>query len=401
MESALDNVKLPDTREDKLYREWLKRLVWPKILLGQRKQKISKDVPRANPLEPSIIFATLTNTYDGMTSLNIDKGVIQACAGFRDSSVRVWRLDNTYSDDNDWNMTEVLPKIKTNYVANKPKKRARTGVNMLEFHGHHKVVLGVSQDDTNRLLLSSSADESIRLWDLVVRQCVAKYNCITPAWDVSFGPFGYYFASANIDRTVCVYSTDRVTPVRMMTGHVSDVTCCRWHDNGTFVISGSDDNTVRLWDIRTGSSVRVMKGSNSSISSVAISPNGKYAASGNDKGIIHVWDLASGSNLCILEGHSTKHTINSVAFSADNNALSSGSSDCTVRIWDLLSSVEDAKNKAFSTKYSPVYHVGYTAHNVLCAGGPFVLPSKLSAASTSEIQTISALGLGVAMQQGV
>jgi WD40 repeat protein len=111
--------------------------------------------------------------------------------------------------------------------------------------------------------------------------------------------------------------------------------------------------------------------------------------------------LASGSNLCILEGHSTKHTINSVAFSADNNALTSGSSDCTVRIWDLLSSVEDAKNKAFSTKYSPVYHVGYTSHNVLCAGGPFVLPSKLSAASTSEIQTISALGLGVAMQQGV
>ena len=81
-------------------------------------------------------------------------------------------------------------------------------------------------------------------------------------------------AAANMDRTVSLYATDRVSQVRLMTGHTSDATCVTWHDNGTLIASGSDDKTVRVWDIRDGNSVRLLQGSNSPISCVSISPIG-------------------------------------------------------------------------------------------------------------------------------
>jgi hypothetical protein len=90
----------------------------------------------------------------------------------------------------------------------------------------------------DRLVLSCSADETIRLWDTAVSQCVGRYNCVCPSWDVSFNPLGYYFASANQDKTATMYATDRITPIRMFVGHFSDVNCVSWHPNGMLLGTG-------------------------------------------------------------------------------------------------------------------------------------------------------------------
>ena len=147
---------------------------------------------------------------------------------------------------------------------------------LLEFIGHTRAVYGVSQfnynahlnsyshsnhhdnhhdnhndDDSSsssyvtddRLILSCSADETIRLWDTAVSQCVGRYNCVCPSWDVSFNPLGYYFASANQDKTATMYATDRITPIRMFVGHYSDVNCVNWHPNGMLLGTGK----LQLW----------------------------------------------------------------------------------------------------------------------------------------------------------
>lgn len=44
-----------------------------------------------------------------------------------------------------------------------------------------------------------------------------------PVWDVEWGPMGVYFASASRDRTARLWTSDRVVPLRMYTGHLSDV----------------------------------------------------------------------------------------------------------------------------------------------------------------------------------
>ena len=414
------NITTPSTRDDPFYRNCIMYLVRNRMYLNAKKAEASlssdaaADQETGNALEPSVIFATISNTYDGMTSMHINNDVVQVACGFRDSHVRVWRLDNDKTFGNleiegseEFGlMQDILPKPKN--VNNKStvdgaKKSARSGgIPMLQLRGHSKTVLGVSQDETNRLVLSSSADETIRLWDTAIGNCVGKYTCVSSAWDVSFGPLGYYFLAANQNRTACVYSTDRVNAIRLLTGHVSDVTCCRWHDNASLFVTGSDDKTVRMWDIRTGNCVRLFQGI-SNISSVACSPQGEMVAAGADNGLVHIWDANSGKIIGLYQGHTRGSTVHSVAFSQDSRAMSSGAADCSVRVWDLTEVTTSQSssigypvyqtNNVYYTKYTPVYYVGYTEKNLLFGGGPVDLSisSQNKGQENSKFQELESL----------
>ena len=374
---------------------------------------------KADASEPSIIFATITNNSSsgGLIAMHMNSRVTQAVTGSQDSCVRVWRLGdpspgsppasewfqtdtNNQTEHDSFEFSEVFPGSKEgNILSKKLSSKARRSQNSatadLELRGHRMSVFGVSQlSSSDRLVLSSSADESIRLWDLKVRQCVGKYCCLSIPWTVQFSPIGYYFASGNADRTGVVYSTDRVSPIRLLVGHISDVTCLDWHGNAVLLSTGSDDRSVRLWDIRTAESVRIFAGSTSSIHSVSVSPSGKLIAGGADNGKVYIWDVVSGRELCILQGHDGP--VHSVAFSDEGNSsgkdsssavLMSGGADSSVRIWKIDDVIDDflngkldketqavlAPRHSYFTKYCPVYCVGFTDQNLAYAGGSFCM----------------------------
>jgi len=426
------NLVPPSTREDSFYRNCVMYLVRNRLYLNAKKAEnqsvdIESEAPSSSSSssslvleasEPSIIFATISNTYGGMTSMHISDDVVQVACGFRDSHIRVWRLDNDKNFASEYDnpdvlgmMQEVLPKPKNSLngrLSSDGSKKGSSrggGVPMLQLRGHSKAVLSVSQDETNRIILSSSADESIRIWDTSIGHCVGKFNCIGPAWDVSFGPLGYYFLAANQNRTACVYSTDRVSPIRLLTGHVSDVTCCRWHDNASLFITGSDDRTARMWDIRSGNCVRLFRGI-SNISSIVCSPAGGMVAGGADNGIIHLWDASSGKMIGLYQGHNRGSPVYSVAFNQDSTVLCSGAADSSVRVWDLKEVATSPRtasvgypvyqtNNVYHTKYTPVYFVGYTEKNMLYAGGPVNLSSHpvTENSKVQELESLKALNI--------
>lgn len=44
-----------------------------------------------------------------------------------------------------------------------------------------------------------------------------------PVWDVQWGPKGIYFATASRDRTARLWTTDKISAIRIFAGHLSDV----------------------------------------------------------------------------------------------------------------------------------------------------------------------------------
>lgn len=44
-----------------------------------------------------------------------------------------------------------------------------------------------------------------------------------PVWDVQWSPMGIYFATASRDRTARLWSTDKISALRVYAGHLSDV----------------------------------------------------------------------------------------------------------------------------------------------------------------------------------
>uniref|UniRef100_A0A0E0E4F5 TFIID subunit TAF5 NTD2 domain-containing protein n=1 Tax=Oryza meridionalis TaxID=40149 RepID=A0A0E0E4F5_9ORYZ len=250
------------------------------------------------------------------------------------------------------------------------------------FQGHSGPVYSAAFSPFGDFLLSSSSDSTIRLWSTKLNAnlvCYKGHNY--PVWDVQFSPVGHYFASASHDRTARIWSMDKIQPLRIMAGHLSDVD---WHVNCNYIATGSSDKTVRLWDVQTGECIRMFIGHRSMVLSLAMSPDGRYMASGDEDGTIMMWDLSSGRCVSPLGGHSS--CVWSLAYSCEGALLASGSADCTVKLWDVASSTKVLKTddtstnrlrmlKTLRTKSTPVYTLRFSRRNLLFAAGALSLGS--------------------------
>mmetsp|Transcript_20677 Transcript_20677/g.47951 ORF Transcript_20677/g.47951 Transcript_20677/m.47951 type:complete len:315 (+) Transcript_20677:242-1186(+) len=218
-----------------------------------------------------------------------------------------------------------------------------------------------------------------------------------PIWSVSFAPCGYYFCSAGADASARLWTTDRIEPIRLFSGHTSgNVNCIEWHPNASYVVTGGDDKTARLWDIHSGQTVRLLSGCRAGVNKVQISPGGRYCAGADYSGAIHLWDLGSGKKVSVLHPMDDESapvssfyvrdqtTVHAMSFSTGGDCLAVGSDDCTVRLWDVRTAVAARNNakeslqtrpvKAFPTRRTVVMDLQYTKRNLLLAVGKYTSP---------------------------
>lgn len=283
--------------------------------------------------------------------------------------------------------------------------------------GHSAPVMSISMSDSvsmpdyrdtketyqpPRLLLSSSADGQIRLWNLDTWRCMVIFKGHAgPAWKVQWSPHGHYFATAGRDKVVRIWAQDRVTSLRECVGHDDSISAITWHPNGLYVFSASDmtDKSIRMWSITTGESVRVMTGHTEDISALECAPNGKILASADWGGNILFWDLEKGSLIKKSRGHA-KTGILSLSFSVDSNVLVSGSLDGTVRVWDVELPADGTKatiinGAAGQTIQSNVDIAGDT---IMVGGQP--QPPAPAANATSSTAAGSSANAGVTASAG-
>ncbi|KAJ8603364.1 hypothetical protein CTAYLR_004300 [Chrysophaeum taylorii] len=300
--------------------------------------------PLLSALEPTALAFSLSDARD-VSTLKPSRDARRLAAGFADSSIRVYRVDE---------------KTRTNKVA------------------HEGPIYGLSWCTACRYLLSCASDGVAVLWDTETGRALCRYKAHAgPAWDVSWADLsrGHVFATCGADGGR-VFTTDRPDPVRILAGHWGDATRVTFHPNAHYLLTGSTDKTCRLWDVRAGSYCRVLEAP-SPVTSVDVSPDGHYAAAGCEDGSVRLWHLDSGAQ--VASHHPPKKKIRttpvySVAFSADAVALASGGKDRCVRIW---AAIEDGRlsepHRLFKTKATPVFDVSWTQKNLCLVSGPLLV----------------------------
>jgi WD40 repeat protein len=205
-------------------------------------------------------------------------------------------------------------------------------------HGHTDSVRGVALTADGKLAVSCSADGTLRVWNLeskrppLIVETQAKINAVAIAAD------GRRMAWCLTSGLVGVWDIGSPYPTRLLKGHVGPANSIALSSNGRYAISGSSDKTALVWDLDSNGTPRALRGHTNSVMAVAISADGKRAMTGSVDKTVRIWELnplklIGYSRPLVLEGHT--HSVMAVAMSADGTRGISGSSDNTVRLWEL------------------------------------------------------------------
>ncbi len=139
--------------------------------------------------------------------------------------------------------------------------------------------------------------------------------------------------SSSDDNTIRLWDLDDGRCLSVLEGHSDRVLSVAWSHDDRRALSASTDNTIRLWDLDDGRCLRVLEGHSDSVWSVAWSHDDRRALSASYDTTIRLWDLEDGRCLRVLKGHSAP--VRSVAWSHDDRRALSAAANGVVRLWDL------------------------------------------------------------------
>lgn len=222
--------------------------------------------------------------------------------------------------------------------------------------GHIGAITCCSFSPDGKLIISSSIDGSIRLWNPVLGESVSlfeghnsKVNCCT------FNNQGDEFLSGSDDCTLRIWDLESKTTIKILEGHLDVIRCCAYSPDGKYIISGSDDRTIRVWDAASGKTIRILKGHKGNIRACGFSPNGQIVLSGSDDSTLCTWDINSGNVINVFTGHND--AIRCCVFNPDGKRILSGSNDRTLRLWDattgdLIQIIQGHKGTISSCAYN-------------------------------------------------
>ncbi len=223
-----------------------------------------------------------------------------------------------------------------------------TGLEVCVLEGHSDYVFGAALTSDGHFVISTSADETIRIWKLVyssgkvagghgVCACKARTNWANA---VAVMPDGrsILFASGRdlkIWRLAPGLDEELVSggETGALTGHTAGVLGVAVTVDGRYAISASSDHTLKVWELASGRETLALVGHTDRVLHVAVTPDGRYAISASRDKTLKVWQLSDGREVCTLKGHTG--WVESVAVTPDGRTVVSASGDKTLKVWQL------------------------------------------------------------------
>jgi WD40 repeat protein/serine/threonine protein kinase len=221
---------------------------------------------------------------------------------------------------------------------------AQSGRLLFTLLGHNGQVSGLAYSADGKRLVSSSADQTVKVWDLLAPRNPEVLRLGNPVWHVAF-------------------TTDGKRLVAATTRWSNDL---RWHTD-----------TLKVWDALTLREILTFDKHADAYANEAFTRDGNRLASVVDQKLVKVWNVPSGQELFVGQGHTGK--VVRVAFSPDGKYLASSAWDGTgkqgeVKVWDAQTGKERASPQGqaslIQTPYGPITRMAFSpdGKRLACTG---------------------------------
>ncbi|CAK9009816.1 Uncharacterized WD repeat-containing protein alr3466, partial [Durusdinium trenchii] len=252
-----------------------------------------------------------------------------------------------------------------------------TGELLSSVDGHTDTVISATFSPDGRWLLTTSYDETARLWDVVdPRQPRPSYVFEGHTWWVWDAAFSPQFSPENpqADNRIVTVSQDgkaivwkltgqpalsavnatlgdsrlRFQEIAAFTGHDGPIYCVGFAPDGKSVATGGYDKRILLWRpedvpefnlrelLKRGQpevAAVELKGHTGAVQDLAFSNDGHLIVSGGRDNGVTVWSVDSARAIKTFRGHYAG--VRSVAISSDGREIVSGSQDQRAIVWHL------------------------------------------------------------------
>jgi WD40 repeat protein len=103
---------------------------------------------------------------------------------------------------------------------------------------------------------------------------------------VAITPDGQRVVSASADNTLKVWDLNSGKKLKTLTGHTSAIRAVAITLDGQRAISGSYDNTLKVWDLKSGQVITSFNG-DGALRCCAVAPDGVTIVAGEESGRVH------------------------------------------------------------------------------------------------------------------
>ena len=155
--------------------------------------------------------------------------------------------------------------------------------------GHRSTITRVLFHPIFSLVVSSSEDATIKVWDFEAgvfeRTLKGHTDCVQ---DIAFDSQGKVLASSSADMTIKLWDfTTSFECIRTLHGHDHNVSSVTFMPTGDHIISCSRDKTIKVWEVSTGYCVKTYTGHRDWIRMVRVNRDGTFIASCSKDHVSH------------------------------------------------------------------------------------------------------------------
>lgn len=220
---------------------------------------------------------------------------------------------------------------------------AKTGKPKRGITGHTDAITCVSFVESSNSLLSSSWDQTTRLWNRknIDESLILKHSSEVKA--LTFSSKLGRGASGSRDGMVKIFSRRSLKTLRNLQAHRSDIAGLEILSEEQKIVTASYDGICRLWDLSSYEAEKTLVKQKERIRSMATTPDESSVFLGYQSGMITKTDLSNVKGKTELSGHTD--IVSSLSVDPTAEYIASASWDRTIRIWSLKDNTELAKGQ--------------------------------------------------------